>query len=69
MSVLSIRSQHGFHSAVGDLVLTCFLGALMDPATALIGLAVKVEGWLSHREDANRLFGTAPLVHLRSGAC
>ena len=50
-----------------SLQSTCSI-ALMDPATALIGLAVKVEGCLSHREDSNRLFGTAPRVQLRSGA-
>ena len=74
MSMLSLGVNMGFYASCLDLFCrhtslqsTCSI-ALMDPATALIGLAVKVEGCLSHREDANRLFGTAPRVQLRSGA-
>ena len=33
----------------------------MDPAAGLIHLALLIPSWLSHREDANRLFGTDPL--------
>ena len=37
----------------------------MDPTAELIPLAVSFANWPSHREDANRLFGTPPLVQLR----
>ena len=30
----------------------------MDPTAELIHLAVSIASWPSHREDANRLFGT-----------
>ena len=37
----------------------------MDPAAGLIHLALLIPSWLSHREDANRLFGTDPLKKMR----
>ena len=33
----------------------------MDPAVDLNHSALLILSWLSHREDANRLFGTDPL--------
>ena len=36
----------------------------MDSAAGLIYSAPLIPSWLSHREDANRLFGTDPLVQL-----
>ena len=32
----------------------------MDPAAGLIHLALLIPSWLSHREDASRLFGDGP---------
>ena len=61
------RGQHGFHTAVGALVLICFVAPcrydllralLTDPAAELIDVAVLIASWLSHRGDTNRLFGT-----------
>ena len=39
--------------------------ALMDPAARLNHSAPLIPSWLSHREDADRLFGTDPLEKLR----
>ena len=43
---------------------SAYWSALMDPASRLIHLALLIPSWLSHREDANRLFGTDPLKKL-----
>ena len=37
----------------------------MDPRSRIDSFGTIDPSWLSHREDANRLFGTAPLVKLR----
>ena len=43
---------------------SAYWSALMDSAAGLIHLALLIPSWLSHREDANRLFGTDPLKKL-----
>ena len=37
----------------------------MDPAVDLIDVAVLFASWLSHREDASRVFATTSVRHLR----
>ena len=77
MSMLSLAVNIGFYAArgVSSLDLLCrdmslrsaCSSTLIDPAASLIGLDVLIASWLSHCEDTNTMFGTASLIHMRSG--
>ena len=68
-SALSLRVNMGSRSRWGNCIdLFCrdmspgsaYWSALMDPAAELNHSAPLIPSWLSHREDANRLFWDGP---------
>ena len=73
------RSQHWFSLSRWSICLDLFCrdtplrsvcsSALMDPAAELIHLAVQFASWLSHRDEANRLFVTASPRQVRCDVC
>ena len=71
------RSQHAFSLSRWSTSLELFCcetpsacsSALMDFTAEMIHLAVSLASWLSHRDDSNRLFGTASPRQFRCDVC